>query len=221
MLFSPKNILMPALRLTRTSESGGYLLWRISEPEKVLIENSTADILDQPAYKRLTHPQKRREWLAARLAIKQLLTELGYEHNELQKEVWGRPYLASGHIYLSIAHCSSFAAAALARESPIGIDIQLPCKKLQGIKGKFLSEEEVEESNDDIEKLCIYWCAKEAIYKTLRERNLYFKRDIRIQGFTKKNRDTVWGKVRDRSFAVHYSFYGRHVLAWSSAARPL
>lgn len=209
---------MPACRLTKTGKHSGHLLWRITESEKLLVKNSTAEILDQPAYKRLSHPRKRREWLAARLALQQLLTELGYEHTKLKKEVWGQPHLVSDRMHLSITHCASYAVAAVDQESPVGIDIQLPCKKLQNVKEKFLSDVEIKDSGNDPKKLGIYWCAKEAIYKTLRGNLLSLKRDIFIQNFTKADQDVLWGRAKNQWFMVHYSFYDQHVLAWSRAS---
>ena len=67
---------MPACRFTNISKQGAYLLWRIDEPEAVLKGMSTPTVLAQPAYKKITHPGKRREWLAARLALKTLLARL-------------------------------------------------------------------------------------------------------------------------------------------------
>ena len=206
---------MPTCSFTRISSYGAYLLWRIDEPEALLIKESTADILAQPAYKKIAHPARRREWLAARLALKKLLTELGHAYTQLPKDAWERPYLVSSPIHLSIAHCASFALAAVDQENPIGIDIQLPCKQLQSVKEKFLDEDEVKDSGNDIEKLCIYWCAKEAIYKTQGRKRLSLKQDIRIQGFTKSDQGMVWGEVGTQLFVVHYSFYDHHVLAWS------
>lgn len=209
---------MPACNFTRISKYGAYLLWRIDESEICLAKNSTADILAQPIYKDLTHPRRRREWLAARLALRQLLSELGHEHTELQKDAWGRPYLVNSTVHIGIAHCASFALVAIDEQAPIGVDIQFPSKKLQTVKEKFLNEEETRESGNDLEKICVYWCAKEAIYKAHGGKNLSLKQDIHIHNFTKSNQGTVRGKARNRPYFVHYSSYHQHVLAWSKEA---
>lgn len=216
--FLIKAYSMPICSFTKLSKHSAYLLWRIDKPEALLARASTADILAEPAYKKLTHPRRRREWLAARLALKELLNALGHNYTKLQKDTWGRPFLANSHMHLSIAHCASFALAAVAQDSPIGVDIQLPCKKLQNVREKFLDEDEVKDGGNDVEKLCIYWCAKEAIYKAHGGKRLSLKDDIRIQGFTKRKQGIVWGEVKTSPFVVHYSFYNHHVLAWSKAA---
>lgn len=206
---------MPACNFTRINKDRAYLLWRIDEPEELLIKDSTPDILAQPAYRKLTHPRRRREWLAARLALQQLLRKLGHEYTALQKDAWGRPYLVNSSVHVSIAHTDFFALVAIDGEAPIGIDMQLPSRKLQNVKEKFLNEEEIKDSGYDIEKLCIYWCAKEAIYKAYSGQSLSLKEDIHIYNFTKKEYGTVKGEAGTSRFIAQYSFYDRHVLAWS------
>ncbi|MEM9417209.1 MAG: 4'-phosphopantetheinyl transferase superfamily protein, partial [Bacteroidota bacterium] len=102
--------------------------------------------------------------------------------------------------------------------APIGVDIQLPAKKLQDVREKFLSENEVKDSGNDMETLCIYWCAKEAIYKAHGGKGVSLKEDIHIQEFEKNDQGIVRGVLRNKPFVVHYSFYDHHVLTWSREA---
>lgn len=206
---------MPTCHFTTISEQRAYILWRIDESEAALIEKSMATTLAQTAYQRIQHPSRRKEWLAARLALKELLEKVGYAYTELQKDAWGRPYLVDSDLHLSIAHCTLFAFAALDRQHPIGVDIQLPCKKLKSVKEKFLADHEADDGGSDLEKLCIYWCAKEAIYKACGGQVLSLKQDIRIQPFAKSDQGTVWGAVGKQSFTAHYDFYEHHVLVWA------
>jgi phosphopantetheinyl transferase len=168
----------------------------------------------QAEYEKITHPRKRREWLAARLTLQKLLAELGHEYTGLQKDAQGRPYLVNSSLHLSIAHCYPFAFVAVDQQHAIGVDIQVLCKKLQDVKEKFLNHQEVRESDNDLEKLCVYWCAKEAIYKVYGVKSLSLKQDISISKFTKKNQGVVWGAIGSQLFVIHYKFYTGHVLAW-------
>jgi 4'-phosphopantetheinyl transferase len=213
-----KRCSMPLCSFTKISKYSTHLLWRIDEPEELLLRDSALSTLAHTAYKEITHPRKRREWLAARLALKKLLAQLGHAYTEFQKDTWGRPYLANSSLHLSIAHCYPFAFAAVDQQHTIGIDIQLPCKKLESVKEKFLNNEEVEDSGNDLEKLCIYWCAKEAVYKAHGGKNVSLKQGIRISTFTKRGRGTVWGRIGAKLFVIYYSFYEGHVLAWSREA---
>ena len=209
---------MPLCRFTRVSKDSAHLLWRIDEPQGVLLRGSALSMLAQAEYEKITHPRRRREWLAARLTLKKLLAQLGHEYTGLQKDAQGRPYLVNSSLHLSIAHCYPFAFVAVDQQRAIGIDIQLLCKKLQDVKEKFLNHKEVRESNDDLEKLCVYWCAKEAIYKAHGGKGLSLKRDISIGKFTKKDQGTAWGAIGPQLFVIHYKFYSGHVMAWSKEA---
>jgi 4'-phosphopantetheinyl transferase len=209
---------MPLCRFTRVNKDSAHLLWRIDEPQEVLLRGSVLSMLAQEEYEKITHPRRKREWLAARLTLKTLLAKLGHEYTGLQKDAQGRPYLVNNSLHLSIAHCYPFAFVAVDQQRAIGIDIQLLCQKLQAVKEKFLNHKEMRESNNDLEKLCIYWCAKEAIYKAYGGKGLSFKRDISVNKFTKKQHGTVWGAVGPQLFVIHYKFYADHVLAWSKEA---
>ncbi len=206
---------MPPCNFIKISNHSAQILWHITEPEEELLEASELSRQAQTAYEKLAHPRKKREWLAARLALKELLFKLGHKYTDLQKDAWGRPHLAGNSLYLSIAHNFPFAFAAVDQRNTIGIDIQSPCQKLQSIQKKFLDHEEVRDSDNNLEKLCIYWCAKEAVYKAQGGKRLSLKQDIRIGAFTKKNQGTLWGEIGPQLFVIHYSFYGGHVLARS------
>lgn len=209
---------MPPCNFIKINNDSAHLLWHIDEPEEVLLRESKLSPLAQTAYQKIIHPRKRREWLAARLALKKLLEKWGHVYTDLRKDTWGRPHLENSGLHLSIAHNSPFAFAAVDRKNPIGIDIQLPCSKLQGVKEKFLNDEEIRDSDNNLEKLCIYWCAKEAVYKSQGGKNLSLKQDIRISAFTKKDQGTFLGEIGSKFFVIHYSFYDGHVLAWSREA---
>jgi 4'-phosphopantetheinyl transferase len=209
---------MPPCNFTRINDHSAHLLWHIAEPERELLRESDLSLAAQEAYQKIRHPRKRREWLAARLALKELLAKWGHAYTDLEKDACGRPHLANSSLYLSIAHNFPFAFAAVDHENAIGIDIQLPCQKLQNVKEKFLNDAEIRDSGNNLEKLCIYWCAKEALYKSQGRKNLSLKRDIRISAFTKKDQGTCWGAIESKLFAMHYSFYDGHVLTWSREA---
>ncbi|XWN34844.1 MAG: 4'-phosphopantetheinyl transferase superfamily protein [Roseivirga sp.] len=193
-------------------------MWHIKEPEEKLMKDSALTRCTQVAYKERTHPDKRKEWLAARLALKELLAKLGHKYTPLQKDAWGRPYLVDSDLHLSIAHGSSYALVAVSEQHPIGVDIQWPCQKLLSVREKFLNDHESQDIDNDLDKLCIYWCAKEAIYKAQGGRRLSLKDGICIKAFTKKEQGMVWGAVGPQLFIVHYSFYNGHVLTWGQAS---
>ena len=206
---------MPLYKYAQIDTNSAIALWHINESEETLIKGSAPTDWIQMAYKERTHSRKRKEWLAARITLKYLLDKLGHKYTELQKDVYGQPYLVGSSLHLSLAHGSSFALVAVSEQYPIGVDIQWPYQKLLKVREKFLDDYEIQDGGDDLDKLCIYWCAKEAIYKVQGGRHLSLKNDIRIEKFTKKRQGIVWGSVGLQPFVVHYNFCDGHVLAWS------
>ena len=206
---------MPASYFTNIASHGAYLLWRIDESEEVLLCHNKLDTLAQRSYKVITHARKRSEWLAARLALRQLMDQVGHPYTTLHKDAWGQPHLINSPLHVSIAHCFPFVLVAVNRQ-PIGIDVQRICKQLQYVQAKFMRDDESAEHDHDIVQLCIYWCAKEAIYKAYGGKGLSLKNDIRIYTFLKAERGTVFGGTKHRLFKVDYQLYKNHVLTWSS-----
>lgn len=206
---------MPASYFTKEAPCGAYLLWKITESEEVLLCHSKLDKVAQKSYKLVTHPRKKSEWLAARLALRQLMAKLGHPYTTPHKDTWGKPYLVNSTLHVSIAHCFPFVLVAVNRQ-PIGIDVQRICKRLQYVKAKFMRDDESTESGHDIAQLSIYWCAKEAVYKAYGGKGLSLKKDIHIRPFLKRERGTVFGEVRCRLFKIDYQLYKNHVLTWSN-----
>lgn len=206
---------MPSCRFAEIDPCSTQLLWHITEPEEVLVAlGGSLCFGPQTDYRSITHPTKRKEWLAARLALKALLVRSGYTCTRLQKDVWGRPYLLSNSVlHLSIAHSFPFALVAISHRAPIGVDIQRPSEKLKNVQEKFLDGKELQDSGNDLKTLCTYWCAKEAIYKAQGGRNLSLKQDIHIDALTQGERGTAIGTSRGQRFTVRYHTYAGYMLA--------
>lgn len=98
----------------------------------------------------------------------------------------GAPFLPGmEHVFISISHCRTHAAAALDSSRPIGIDIELPRTQLSRIAPRFLAAEELD-AQRPVDGLLALWTAKEAAYKAFclafpgHSRPVDFRRDIRI-----------------------------------------
>jgi phosphopantetheinyl transferase len=95
---------------------------------------------------------------------------------------------------MSITHTSKYVAAVLHPSEAIGMDMEKPSEKLKRIAYKFLSEAEIAEADSDIEKLCIYWSAKEALYKLYGKRKVIFSENLYILPF-KKEQNKIIGQL--------------------------
>jgi 4'-phosphopantetheinyl transferase len=95
---------------------------------------------------------------------------------------------------VSLSHTSNYAVAIVSLEEEVGIDIEKISNKLSRVSHKFLSEPERLHAGNDLLKMCIYWCAKESLYKWYGKKNLSFKENIFIEPF-EENPTRISGEI--------------------------
>jgi 4'-phosphopantetheinyl transferase EntD len=117
--------------------------------------------LEQAAQFKL--PKRRREWLLARFAAKQLAVQLGITDDPRALNI-ERPVTAGW--YLSLSHSAPYGAAAIARE-PVGIDVQVVRGIAEWATHLFLNDRETEVLRTCAldHRVLHFWCAKEAAFK--------------------------------------------------------
>jgi phosphopantetheinyl transferase (holo-ACP synthase) len=91
-------------------------------------------------------------------------------------------------------------------------------EKMMRVSGRFLSETELASTGADLEKICIYWCAKEAMYKLFNLRDTEFKGNLKVSKFDKDNRGQLEGVIHVGSFLskteIQYQLFGEVVVAF-------
>tara|TARA_B100000902_G_scaffold287111_1_gene273264 strand:- start:10062 stop:10679 length:618 start_codon:yes stop_codon:yes gene_type:complete len=114
------------------------------------------------------------------LAVRKTL-QLENPNLKIIYDKFGRPSLKNSY-NISISHSNQIVGIVLSRKNIIGIDIELPRKKIFDIKNKFLSEEEKKYLGDNpaLELLTIIWASKESIYKALKMNGVVFSKNIQI-----------------------------------------
>ncbi len=174
-----KNRFMPLIT-NKIRISDGYILtWQLEESVEQL-EQMLPEWLDLTEYLGITHPQKKREWLAGRHLFTALCKMAGIPFQGIWKSPDGKPFLLGSTAHISLSHAEHLVVAALHFTSPIGIDLEKPREQLQRIAPKFLSPAEQEETKEDLNLLCQYWSAKEAVYKLIGEKKISLRKHIRL-----------------------------------------
>lgn len=206
---------MPLEKFVAVNNNQAYAIWHIQESEGTLLQQLHTNSADIALYTTFRHPTKRIEWLAARLAYQRLCQEVNIPDVPIRKGLHGRPYVGDSHVHISLSHCFPFAGAILSKYLPIGIDIEIPTPKLLSIQSKYLTSAEIADSNQDIEKLCIYWCAKEAIYKAYTHAHYPSLSFIQIEPFIKALQGNLVGHTPSgHQYLVHYQITASYILAW-------
>lgn len=159
-------------------------LYAITENEATLREQLLLTTDEQQELASITHPAQRVEWLACRVAIKQLIEDQGAPYMGLQKDEFGKPSLLESSWHISLSHTTGWAAAVVHQSRPVGIDIEPIREQFKRVVPRVLSADEITHAAGDLSRLAVYWCAKEALYKLYGKRQLTFRDHLHIEPFS-------------------------------------
>jgi len=131
----------------------------------------------------------------------------------------GKPYLVGDDRHISISHSHDYLAVIVNEFESTGIDIELKRDKVLKIKHKFLTNEELLHANDDVEKLLIYWAAKETLYKIYGLKEVDFIQHLFVKPFTKHKLGSIIGEINlpsfNDSFELHYEILDDYILVYA------
>jgi len=204
-----------ALQDLKMIGSGKVAIWHIIEDETQL----TNDLGGENCPKEIISREKRLEWLAGRILLKQLTESSGLVYDGVIKDEFGKPFLKNHPHQISLSHSYPYVAAQIHPTISVGIDIEQPKEKLLRIGPRILDSSELENAGNDIVKHCIYWCAKEALYKINGKRGLLFTNHLHVNPFDLKDHGDLQGWIEAdgrKEFAeLHYIVTKDYVLVHS------
>ena len=155
------------------------------------------------SYTNISHPEKRREWATARLAIHEALKELQLPYPGFFKDEHGKSQSMNGQGFVSLTHTPGYAAAIFHREQPVGIDMDLIREKILKIGFRFLDNSELDFLENDPIHYTMAWSAKESIFKCQGKRGVSFRENILLEPFGVHD-SIIKGKIRGTDFADHH-----------------
>ncbi len=161
-------------------------LWKIEETSAFYLEYLGIAEEDLLKISGVTHPVKQLEWLASRTCAKFTLQQFGLTFHGIGKDEQKNPFLHKHDAFISLSHTNEYAAVIVNLKDDVGCDIEKISDKLLRVAHKYLSENELQFAQNDLQKLCILWCAKESLYKWYGKKNLSFKDNIYIEPFEEK-----------------------------------
>ena len=171
------------------------VLRAITEDESTLEKDGLLTTVEREELATISHPAQRIEWLACRVAIRQLVEAQGVSYKGLQKDEFGKPHLIDSPWSISLSHTTGWAAVVLHCTRPVGIDIEPIREQFRRVVPRVLSASEITHAAGDPNRLAIYWCAKEALYKRYGKRQLTFREHLHIDPFSDQD-DQLVGYVR-------------------------
>ncbi|MDR1258447.1 MAG: 4'-phosphopantetheinyl transferase superfamily protein [Tannerellaceae bacterium] len=155
-------------------------VWKIEESEDELLKQLTRYDYINPMTS--VRPEKRRrEWLAVRVLLKELLGE----ETAIAYHSGGAPYLPEKKLYFSASHTTGYAAVILSEQGPAGIDIEYIDDRVNRVRSRFMRPEEEAMicPEHETEHLLVCWCAKEALFKLIGSRGVYLREHLCISPF--------------------------------------
>ena len=160
----------PMLGVWKTEESAEELLSFLEKKEEYL-----------PFLAQCRSEGRKVERLAVRVLLKTLV---GYEAL-VAYHPNGAPYIPGSSYNISISHTKGYAAVLLTeKESPAGIDIEYISARILKIRDRFLSEEENRiDSDNEVNHLLIYWCAKETAFKMIGQEGIDSREHLHVTPF--------------------------------------
>lgn len=200
---------MPISFEKKLPDGSQLALWQIEEDEGFFLSelNLVESELDQ--LNRFKAAHRRLEWLAVRLLLKEMLGKKA----SIAYDEFGRPELNDHPGFISISHSKQMAGIYFHPEKRPGLDIEIISGKVEKVKHKFLSNEELEQigEKDYTEKLVLYWCAKECLLKITGRREIDFIKELTIRPFAYTNEGSFYGDIRFGKFqSSHPLYYSRH-----------
>ncbi|MCS6936990.1 MAG: 4'-phosphopantetheinyl transferase superfamily protein [Candidatus Bipolaricaulota bacterium] len=183
---------------------------------------------------RLRSPRRRRDWLAGRLAAKELIQAthaLPLREIEILPDAHGAPEPRCVNVALSIAHSAGHALAAL---GPAGRSVGVDLQQIRLVRGDLASRILSEREQRQLvaltpllspvvtygrggpagrgEGLCIFWALKEAALKAWRTRPVPPLREIAVT-LTESGHAEI--QMRSRKLTARWGRWRDFIWAWA------
>ncbi len=211
---------MPLFYQHNIDDSTKTGVWHINETESFFLEKVPLPRLG------ITHYYKRLQHLAGRYLLQELFPEFPYHLIEIADTK--KPFLLNEEYHFSISHCGDYAAVIVNKDHRVGIDIELVTPKIERIKHKFLSENEMignwkleinnNETWQSANLLTLLWSCKEAVFKWYGYGGVDFKKHIHLIPASINLQSGVicceFQKNEKIFLDIHYKFFGEMCLTW-------
>jgi 4'-phosphopantetheinyl transferase len=188
---------MPVFQVKNISKDINIGIWKITETEDELLKILIDKGFDKSTSYQTKNKQRLKQWLATRILLSEFFENTNITYDEL-----GKPHLNNGW-FISISHSNEFVAINLNKNNHCGIDIEKITPKIERIKHKFLNPIDLQNVTS-LEKLTLYWGAKEALYKYYGRKEVLFIENLFISNFS-ENSSSFKGKIEMPDFKIKLS----------------
>ena len=200
---------------TITVDGGLIGIWQFSENSEELLKQIQLTDSEKEELSKYSFYKRKVEWLAIRILIGQLI---GSDYSLTYAET-GKPILTDPkYHFLSISHARDFAAVLVHESCEVGIDLENIDRNYKSIEKRYLSVEELACVQGKPLLQCLYWCAKEAIFKVVPHDGVEFKEEIRIHPFKVESNGQFAASYLhlddQHDFQLNYEVFDHYGLVW-------
>jgi phosphopantetheinyl transferase len=205
---------MPIFKKFKTS--GGLIgVWQLTETSGELTSYFSPEELSNPEFQKYTFEKRQMEWLATRLLIQKLIgSDFTIDYSET-----GKPNIVHAEYkHLSITHSRGFVAVFVHENQPVGIDIEDINRNYNAVGKRYLSEKELADVGKIPLLQCLYWCAKEAIFKLVPDDGVEFREQIHISSFNPEKDEQFTARFTSKReeliLQLHFQTFSDNCLVW-------
>ncbi|MCK6616699.1 MAG: 4'-phosphopantetheinyl transferase superfamily protein [Cyclobacteriaceae bacterium] len=177
---------------TEISADRAWGVWKIAEDEITLVELG-GGLESIP--ENIRHPNKRLEFIAGRVLVKQLMEKVSLPFSGLAKDTFGKPLLKNCSWQVSLTHSFPLVAALLDENSSPGIDLEQVNPKLLRMAPRIFHITELRDAGTDVIKHTVYWCGKETLMKIYGRRDVVFAENLLIEPFNLHHEGHLHGRI--------------------------
>jgi 4'-phosphopantetheinyl transferase len=195
---------MPIVQLHEIDENILVGLWKITETSAFFEEEYHAS---ENYVQSFQTENRRLASVAVRRLVRHLLHHWNLPYFGIIKDTNGKPFLQNHNFSVSLSHAGHYAAAIIHKQKKSGIDIEYIREKLIKVAPRVLSAKELQDAGNHLDKITLYWSAKEALYKNYSERQLIFSENISIAPFEMTTAGKTTGEVCLEGFYQKYCIF--------------
>lgn len=197
------------------TDGGQIGVWQLTETSTDLQASFSPEELDNSDFWKYNYEKRKVEWLATRLLLKEMI---GPSFTISYTEA-GKPILHHySYKYLSISHSREFVAVYVHEQCEVGIDLEDVNRNYNSIEKRYLSEAELKQAGRDPILQCLYWCAKEAIFKLVPFDGIEFREHIQILPFDPERQSQFLGnftyETEPLTFSLNFQIFENHCMVW-------
>lgn len=195
-------------------DKGLLSVWQISESLEELLSAFTQEELADLTFQSFTFEKRKCEWLATRALLKHMIgPAFRISYTSSGKPVLHHPI----YQHISISHSRDFVAVFIHEDQAVGIDIESMNRNYAPITKRYLSESELGDVKENILHQCLYWCAKEAIFKLVQDEGIDFRKQIEVTALDPA-KDYFPARFLsghlETNYLLRYQTFDDHCLVW-------